>query len=100
MKFLLLCLTALLLNACGRAPAAPESETAHVSIRGMTCENCVQGILSTLERVPGFAAATINLETESAEIQFDPSKVNGVEIAERISRIGYPASVVTEDVRE
>jgi copper chaperone CopZ len=97
MKWLLLPLFVLLLAACGRDAAPRVTETAQYSISGMTCENCVQGILFTLERVDGFNAATIDLETESAQIQFDPSKITAADFAERISNSGFPTRLLSGD---
>ncbi len=92
MKTLLILILALFLSACGRKAPPQATETAHFSIEGMTCENCVQGIQSTLMRLPGFSQSTIDLETDSAEILFDPSEISAAELAERITRIGYPTT--------
>lgn len=93
MKILLITLLALALNACGRSGASEATETAQFKIEGMTCENCVAGISSSLGRIDGITHYAVNLESESAEIHFQSSKLTAPEIAERISRIGYPTTV-------
>jgi Cu+-exporting ATPase len=51
---------------------------ARLKVGGMTCSACVGHVEKALKAVPGVTAATVNLGTEQADVDFD----EGVEIAE------------------
>ena len=59
-------------------------------ITGMTCANCAATIQRTLEKkVVGVVGATVNLATEKARVEYDPSQVSRRDLVEAIEKIGY-----------
>jgi len=69
-----------------------------LSVVGMTCASCVAVIEKTLAKVPGVHAATVNLATEAATIEFDPIAVGPDELIEAIKKAGYSATVQVQTV--
>ena len=70
--------------------APPEATDATASctldIGGMTCASCVGRVEKALRRVPGVAAAEVNLATEAATVRFQPGQVE----RRRADRGGHP----------
>ncbi|HMA19606.1 MAG TPA: heavy metal translocating P-type ATPase, partial [Gemmatimonadaceae bacterium] len=73
---------------------APKgSERIDLPVTGMTCAACAARIERSLGKAEGVEQASVNLATERATIQFDPS-VTGVEkIVETIRGAGYGATI-------
>ncbi|WP_119301512.1 heavy metal translocating P-type ATPase [Dongia deserti] len=69
---------------------SPRAADRHVTIgvTGMTCAACVGRIERVLKRVPGVAAATVNLATEIAWIEGD-ARVTPAAIEAAIAKAGY-----------
>ncbi|MCC5849814.1 MAG: heavy-metal-associated domain-containing protein [Verrucomicrobia bacterium] len=92
MKTLVCTLLLLGLTACGNVGSEPVTpETVEFSVKGMTCENCVNGIQHTLSRIDGFMESNIDLESESARITYDPAKITPTQLMARISQLGFEA---------
>ncbi len=58
-------------------------------ITGMTCANCVATIERNVKRLPGVTSATVNLASERAVIEFDPSALGQQAIISKIRSVGY-----------
>jgi Cu+-exporting ATPase len=58
-------------------------------ITGMTCANCVATIERNVKRLPGVTSATVNLASERAVIEFDPSTLGQQAIISKIRSVGY-----------
>lgn len=58
-------------------------------ITGMTCVSCVKGIEGTLNNNKAIKNATINFASETANVEFDETKVSQEEIFNLISKMGY-----------
>ncbi|HEX7432738.1 MAG TPA: heavy metal translocating P-type ATPase [Anaerolineaceae bacterium] len=67
------------------------SDTKQVTlpITGMTCANCVATIERNLNKMDGVDTAAVNLSSERATVEFDPSKLQLVDIISRVQRAGY-----------
>lgn len=78
---------------------ATPSGTASVTfdVGGMTCASCVAVVEKTLGKVPGVIAVSVNLATESATVEFDPTLIGVHEISDVIEGAGYSASVRSAD---
>ena len=71
-----------------------------ISIQGMTCASCVLRVEKALKAVPGVSAATVNLATERAHINWatelsDPKDVS-LKILAAVHKAGYEASVLEQ----
>ncbi len=69
-----------------------------LDINGMTCASCVSTIENAIRGVEGVQAVSVNLTIEKAQVDFDPSLVQTREIIKAIQRVGYSATIATEDM--
>jgi heavy metal translocating P-type ATPase len=83
-------------SADGAGSTARELLSLQLAIRGMWCPACAWVIEETLRRVPGVGAAACNFSTDRLRCDYDPVQVSPREIADRISSLGYTASVPGE----
>ncbi|XP_041834465.1 copper-transporting ATPase 2 isoform X2 [Melanotaenia boesemani] len=67
-----------------------------LTITGMTCASCVHNIESKLTTTKGILGASVALETEKAQIQFDPEVLGARDIIRIIQSLGFDASLVKE----
>ena len=58
-------------------------------VTGMTCANCVATVERNLKKVAGVEAANVNLSSERATIEFDPSQAQLDDLIGRVERAGY-----------
>ncbi|MGD0005449.1 MAG: heavy metal translocating P-type ATPase, partial [Anaerolineaceae bacterium] len=58
-------------------------------ITGMTCANCVATIERNLKKLDGVSTAVVNLSSDRAMVEFDPSKLALDDIIHRVNRAGY-----------
>ena len=73
--------------------AAGELRTATLDVKGMTCAACPITVRKVLKRVPGVADAAVDLKTGTAEVKFDPDRVQPDAIAKAVTGAGFPATV-------
>jgi P-type Cu+ transporter len=66
-------------------------QTCTLSLRGMHCSSCSQLIERTLRETPGVQSATVNIATEKAQVQYDPSAVEVSALEAAVRKIGYGA---------
>ncbi|MEK8033140.1 heavy metal translocating P-type ATPase [Ideonella sp. DXS29W] len=76
------------------ASASPPVATWRLPITGMTCASCVRRVEKALAKVPGVAAASVNLATEEASVTSGPGLDPGALIA-AVRQAGYGVSEVT-----
>ncbi|MDO8963121.1 MAG: heavy metal translocating P-type ATPase [Coriobacteriia bacterium] len=77
--------------AVASADAPVESE-ASFAITGMTCASCAAVIEKTLTRMPGVAAASVNLAAEKLTVRFDSRSVDSGAIIDAVKAVGYGAA--------
>ena len=70
------------------ATITPVQEVA-LPITGMTCASCVRRVEKALDKVPGVAAANVNLATERATISFDPEQASVDQLQSAVKKAGY-----------
>src|SRR5512145_1591714 len=58
-------------------------------ITGMTCANCSAAVERNLKKVNGVQSATVNLSSERATVEIDPSNVTLEDLIGRVQRAGY-----------
>src|SRR5947208_12217269 len=71
--------------------ALDATSSASLSVQGMTCASCVARIERGLKKLPGVADAAVNLATERATVQYDPSQVSVDDMLRKVSDLGYSA---------
>ena len=67
-------------------------ETLKLSVRGMTCANCVRGVEKKLGSVPGVTKAKVDLTAASATVEYDTELVKPEAIANAVRELGYEAA--------
>lgn len=60
-----------------------------LSVEGMTCGSCVKSITKAVSALPGVKAVKVDLEKDSAEVDFDEGKVELGKIQSTIDGLGY-----------
>ncbi len=58
-------------------------------ITGMTCANCVAAVERNIKKVDGVQVANVNLSSERATVEFDPTLSGLDDFLARIERAGY-----------
>ncbi len=72
-----------------------EIHKTSLKIEGMTCASCVGRVERALKTVDGVSSASVNLATETAQIEFsEPANIDT--LVSTITDAGYPA--LTEDI--
>jgi len=67
----------------------PETKQVVLHITGMTCANCVATIERNVKKLDGVQNTVVNLSSERAVIDFDPTLLNLNTILGRIEKAGY-----------
>ena len=75
------------------AEKTKKSEKAHIHITGMTCASCADTIEKGLSKLPGVSGVNVNVASEKASIEYDPSKVDTKALMDTISNVGYGVAV-------
>jgi len=78
-----------LLGAIEAAGYEPRRQTMVFDVVGMTCASCVARVEKALTKVPGVAAANVNLATERATVSFLPGSVQVLEMKTAVDAAGY-----------
>jgi heavy metal translocating P-type ATPase len=68
------------------------TETIDIPVQGMTCASCVYRVEKAIRSVKGVTAASVNLATERAHVEFAPTQASPVAVAEAIRATGYEPS--------
>ncbi len=62
-------------------------------VTGMTCASCAATIEKGLAKLPGVSRVNVNLASEKASIEYDPSKVDTKTSMATVSDVGYGVAV-------
>jgi Cu+-exporting ATPase len=71
-----------------------------LAITGMTCASCVANVESALRGVSGVKSADVNLATERATVQLDPTRADFPALVHAVERAGYGALALSSDQKE
>jgi Cu+-exporting ATPase len=71
-----------------------------LAITGMTCASCVANVESALRGVSGVKSADVNLATERASVQLDPTRADLPALVRAVERAGYGALGLSSDQKE
>ena len=58
-------------------------------VKGMTCGNCARSVERKLSGTPGVTKATVDLEGESAQVEYDSALVKPEVLANAVRQLGY-----------
>jgi P-type Cu+ transporter len=71
-----------------------------LAITGMTCASCVANVESALRGVSGVKSADVNLATERASVELDPTRADFPALLRAVERAGYGALALSGDQKE
>ena len=71
-----------------------------LAITGMTCASCVANVESALRGVSGVKSADVNLATERASVELDPTRADFPALLRAVERAGYGALALSADQKE
>lgn len=77
--------------------SVPSTQEIHLQIEGMTCAACVARVERALKRVTGVHEAVVNLATESATLQVDPTVARLEQLLEAVENAGYRAQPLSDE---
>ncbi|TCJ06424.1 heavy metal translocating P-type ATPase [Cytobacillus praedii] len=73
------------------------TEKVEIVLTGMTCAACATRIEKGLNKMDGIINANVNLALEKAAVEYNPSIVSPAEMTQKVEKLGYGASVKSED---
>jgi copper chaperone len=68
-------------------------ETIQLNVSGMSCGHCKTAVENALRRQQGVRAATVDLQRNTAEVEYDPSAVSPQTLTAAVAEEGYTAEV-------
>lgn len=74
--------------------------TTDLRISGMTCAACVAHVDKAIRELPGVTVVTVNLASQSARVEYEPSITPLAEIITAVREIGYGAEERVQGVQE
>src|SRR5688572_22717452 len=66
-----------------------ETKQLTLPITGMTCANCVATVERNLKKLDGINKAVVNLSSERATVDYEPTKLQLADMIARVERAGY-----------
>ncbi|MCS7036772.1 MAG: heavy metal translocating P-type ATPase [Saprospiraceae bacterium] len=69
------------------------------AVMGMTCASCARSVETGLSRVPGVRSATVNLATNTAQVEYVPEEVSPEDLRKALQSLGYDL-IIEERGRE
>ncbi|GAA4331126.1 copper-translocating P-type ATPase CopA1 [Variovorax defluvii] len=89
---------ALILPPAARQAGSGNTLPTHLlQIEGMTCASCVMRVEKALAKVPGVASATVNLATETAEVQLADRALDAQSLIAAVQKAGYEARRIVQE---
>jgi len=67
----------------------PEKKKAELKISGMHCATCAINIEESLSKLDNVSKAQVNFATDTAHVEFDPSKITITELGKAVKDAGY-----------
>ncbi|OLS20457.1 MAG: Copper-exporting P-type ATPase A [Candidatus Heimdallarchaeota archaeon LC_3] len=71
---------------------------ADLNISGMTCASCVKTIENSIKKLEGINNVTVNITTDKAHVEFRSDITSLRSVVNAVEKVGYKASVSTEDI--
>lgn len=91
MKLLVLLLSALV-AALPVSAGAGEPRTVTLDVARMVCPLCPASVKKALMKVPGVQSATVDFESKTAVVSFDPDKASIEALTKATASAGFPSS--------
>lgn len=87
------------LAGAARAEGSATGSHATVSlhVEGMTCASCKVAVRTALTKLDGVEEARVDVARKSASVDYDPSRVTPRQMADAVSRLGYPTTLPAQN---
>jgi len=72
-------------------------EEKEIPVYGMSCQHCVNQVTKILEKFPSMGHVQVSLEDSKATFDWDPDKVNLLDIRREIEEAGYSMEKPVEE---
>jgi len=72
---------------------ADTPKTIVLDVQNMTCPVCPITVKRSLEQVPGIEKVTIDFDSKTAVVKFDPDKAAPVALVNATTEAGYPSTI-------
>jgi len=82
------------------SPGSGKAERSVFTVRGMTCQGCVDTVTRAVEAVPGVEKVEVSLEKEQAVVMADPERATPEKIVAAIEQAGSGSEFEAEPVVE
>ena len=82
--------------AVAKAGYGIPTETVRLQIEGMTCASCVGRVEKALARVPGASGVSVNLATNTAQLQRLAGSADDAALLAAVQQAGYHATRITD----
>jgi copper chaperone CopZ len=66
-----------------------DSHTVQLPVQGMSCGSCARSVQRKLAATPGVVRAVVSLEQGSAEVEYDPGRVQPDALKDAVRQLGY-----------
>jgi len=76
-----------------QAAKAGESHSVTLQVSGMTCASCPLTVRQVLKKQPGVSEASVDNKAQTAQVRFDPEKIQPEQLAKALTENGFPATV-------
>ena len=77
------------MNIANLGGAQHVTETATIGIAGMTCDNCVRKVETSLRALPGIKEVKVDRAAALAQVTFDRAKVDVPAMYDALLKSGY-----------
>lgn len=64
-------------------------ETVSFNVPSISCSSCSNKIKNSLSSINGVSNVTIDLKTQSVQVEYNPDSINPQEIEKAITSMGY-----------
>ena len=95
-RFTFACLALLGGSLAAHAAFAAPPRTATLAVENMTCGTCPIVVKKALERVPGVSATTVDFDSKTATVTFDPDKASTVQLTQATTEAGFPSKLIVK----
>lgn len=67
------------------------TQTAHLTVKGMSCEGCAKRLREALEGVDGVSAVAVVLDGGQVSVAYDPAVITVAGLREAVEETGFDA---------
>ncbi|THF65822.1 heavy-metal-associated domain-containing protein [Pseudothauera nasutitermitis] len=64
-----------------------------IKVEGMSCGGCVRNVTGVLKALPGVEDAQVSLESASAQVRYDPARVEPAQLRAAVEGAGFDSPV-------